>query len=143
MLYDACTTVVIRRQRRIASWSVRSEWRTRSYIYHPNVHSFKEPEIKKTELKSSGRITAVRNFNETFEAAEGMAARKRLYYNDYITMFTYICDKLYIQRARRDGVRSIDKNFPKQNNSVNAYMFQKYGTYCSRFRKKGRLHTFL
>lgn len=82
------------------------------------MHSFKEPEIKKTELKSPGRITAARNFNETFEAAEGMAARKRLYYNDYITMFTYICDKLYIQRTRRDGVRSIDKNSPKQNNSI-------------------------
>jgi len=41
-------------------------------------------------------------------------------------MFTYIYYKLYIQRAKRDIVRSIDKN--SQNNSLNVYdnMFRKY-----------------
>lgn len=79
------------------------------------MHSFKEPEIKK---KPNSQVL-VWNFNEIFEAAEGMAARKRLCYNDYITMLTYThiytYDIYYIKRARRDSVRSIDKNSPKQN----------------------------
>lgn len=65
------------------------------------MHSSKEPEIKKeTKLTSSGRTTAAWNFNETFEAAEGTAARKRLCYNDYIIMLSHILYKVREKRQR-------------------------------------------